>query len=157
MFEPSKVKLTQFVDLQLIVRIHSSKLNLQNFHMTQYLVFRKLDWRSWKTSSKTSNLYSSIQFHFLFRTVKTAGPHLIPIKSYSKNTHPSSFLKWIIVLCCYLPFEPLKRISDAITRADNFVIFLYSQRIPTHLLVDLDLSNECSSMSHTCELEQKIW
>jgi hypothetical protein len=38
-----------------------------------------------------------MQFHFLFQTVKTAGPHLIPIKSYSKNTHPSSFLKWIIV------------------------------------------------------------
>ncbi len=38
-----------------------------------------------------------MQFHFLFLTVKTAGPHLIPIKSYSKNTHPSSFLKWIIV------------------------------------------------------------
>ncbi len=42
-----------------------------------------------------------MQFHFLFRTVKTAGPHLIPIKSYSKNTHPSSFLKWIIV-CFFL-------------------------------------------------------
>jgi hypothetical protein len=37
-----------------------------------------------------------MQFHFLFLTVKTAGPHLIPIKSYSKNTHPSSFLKRII-------------------------------------------------------------
>ncbi len=28
--------------------------------------------------------------------MKTAGPHLIPIKSCSKNIHPSSFLKWII-------------------------------------------------------------
>jgi hypothetical protein len=37
-----------------------------------------------------------MQFHFLCRTAKTAGPHLIPIKSYSKNTHPSSFLKGII-------------------------------------------------------------
>ncbi len=81
----------------MIVLTHSSKLSLQNFHMTQYLVFRKLDWGSWKTSSKKYNLYSSMQFYFLFRTVKTTGPHLIPIKSYSKNTHLSSFLKWIIV------------------------------------------------------------
>jgi len=29
--------------------------------------------------------------------VKITGHHLIPIKSYSKNTHPSSFLKWILV------------------------------------------------------------
>jgi hypothetical protein len=96
--------------------MHSSKLNLQNFHMTQYLVFRKLDWGSWKTSSKKYNLYSSMQFHFLFRTVKTAGPHLIPIKSYSKNTHPSSFLKWIIVdfnfqsrHCCFESYSHLFR------------------------------------------------
>jgi hypothetical protein len=58
-------------------------------------------WKTWllalENLLKKSNLYSSMQFHFLFQTVKTAGPDLISIKSYSKNTHPSSFLKWIIV------------------------------------------------------------
>jgi hypothetical protein len=49
-----------------------------------------------KPLQKKYNLNSSMQFHFLFRTVKTAGPHLISIKIYSKNTHLSSFLKWII-------------------------------------------------------------
>ncbi len=107
MFALSKVKLAQFVDLYLIVLMHSSKLNLQNFHMTQYLVFRKLDRGSWKTSSKIYKLHSSMQFHFLFRTVKTAGPHLIPIKSYSKNTHPSSFLKWIIVMLACFVFKKI--------------------------------------------------
>ncbi len=33
----------------------------------------------------------------LFPTVKTAALYLVPIKSYSKNTHGSSILKWILV------------------------------------------------------------
>jgi hypothetical protein len=32
----------------------------------------------------------------LFPTVKTAALYLVPIKSYSKNTHTPSFLKWVI-------------------------------------------------------------
>ncbi len=32
----------------------------------------------------------------LFPTVKTAALYLVPIKSYSKNTHGSSILKWIL-------------------------------------------------------------
>ena len=39
-----------------------------------------------------------MQFHHLFRMVKTAGLHLICIKSYSKNTHTSFNLKWILVI-----------------------------------------------------------
>jgi hypothetical protein len=57
---------------------------------------KKLSWISWEPSSEKSGLHSSMQFDLLFRTVKTAGLHLIPIKNYSKNTHPSSILKWII-------------------------------------------------------------
>jgi hemolysin-activating ACP:hemolysin acyltransferase len=32
-----------------------------------------------------------------FSTVKTAALYLVPIKSYSKNTHPPSFLKWALI------------------------------------------------------------
>ncbi len=32
-----------------------------------------------------------------FPTVKTAALYLVPIKSYSKNTHPPSFLEWAVV------------------------------------------------------------
>ena len=53
-----------------------------------------------KPLQQKSGLYSSIHFHFLFRMVKTEDLHLIPVKSYSKNTHPSSFLKCIIE-CCF--------------------------------------------------------
>ncbi len=35
----------------------------------------------------------------LFPTVKTAALYLVPIKSYSKNTHTPSFLKWVIDIC----------------------------------------------------------
>jgi hypothetical protein len=34
----------------------------------------------------------------LFPTVKTAALYIVPIKSYSKNTHPAFFLKWAVVL-----------------------------------------------------------
>ena len=33
----------------------------------------------------------------LFPTVKTVALYHVPIKSYSKNTHGSSILKWILV------------------------------------------------------------
>jgi hypothetical protein len=33
----------------------------------------------------------------LFSTVKTAALYLVPIKSYSKNTHPPSFLEWAVL------------------------------------------------------------
>ncbi len=39
----------------------------------------------------------------LFPTVKTAALYLVPIKSYSKNTHGSSILKWILVKSDILP------------------------------------------------------
>jgi hypothetical protein len=32
----------------------------------------------------------------LFPTVKTAALYLVTIKSYSKNTHPPSFLEWAV-------------------------------------------------------------
>ncbi len=60
--------------------------------------FEKLDRRSWESSSKKVGLHNTMQFHLFFRTVKTIGLHLISIKRYSKNAHPSYFLKWIIVL-----------------------------------------------------------
>ena len=38
-----------------------------------------------------------MQFYRLFRTVKTVALYHVPIKIYSKNTHGSSILKWILV------------------------------------------------------------
>jgi hypothetical protein len=66
--------------------------------MKKHYLLEKLDRRSWEPSSKKSGLHSSMQFHLHFQTATTAGHHLIPIKRYSKNTHPSSFLKWIIIV-----------------------------------------------------------
>ena len=43
-----------------------------------------------------------MRLHLLFPTVKTAALHLVPIKSYSKNTHPPSFLKWAICPTTYI-------------------------------------------------------
>jgi hypothetical protein len=33
----------------------------------------------------------------LFRMVKTAGLYLVPVKGYSKNTHPPSFLERAVI------------------------------------------------------------
>ncbi len=65
--------------------------------MKQHNFFEKPDWRFQKTCSEKSDLYSSMQFHLLFRMVKTRGLHLIPIESYFKNTHSSFNLKWTLV------------------------------------------------------------
>ncbi len=66
--------------------------------LKKHYFFEKLDRRSWESSSKKVGLHNTMQFHLFFRTVKTIGLHLISIKRYSKNAHPSYFLKWIIVL-----------------------------------------------------------
>jgi hypothetical protein len=50
-----------------------------------------------KNLSKKSAIYDSMRQTPLFPTVKTAGLYHIPVKSYSKNTHGSSILKWILV------------------------------------------------------------
>jgi hypothetical protein len=39
-----------------------------------------------------------MQFHLIFPTVKTAAFYIVPIKSYSKNTHAPSFLEWAVVM-----------------------------------------------------------
>ena len=43
-----------------------------------------------------------MRLHLLFRMAKTAAIYLLPIKSYSKNTHVPSFLEWAVVLLNYL-------------------------------------------------------
>jgi hypothetical protein len=50
-----------------------------------------------KNLLKKSTIYNSMRLKSLFPAVKTAGLYRIPVKSYSKNTHGSSFLKWILV------------------------------------------------------------
>ena len=37
-----------------------------------------------------------MRLHLFLPTAKTAALHLVPVKSYSKNTHPPSFLKWAV-------------------------------------------------------------
>ena len=94
----SKVEFVQLVELNLVVLVPFSKLSLQNFHTTRYIVFSKPDWRSTETFLEKSGLYSSMQFHLVLRTVKTAALYLIPIKSDSENNHPSINLKWTLIL-----------------------------------------------------------
>jgi hypothetical protein len=38
-----------------------------------------------------------MRLHRLFLTAKTAALYLVPFKSYSRNTHDSSILKWTLV------------------------------------------------------------
>ena len=45
-----------------------------------------------------SIMYKSMHLYLLLSTVKTAALYHVPIKSYLKNTHGSSILKWILVL-----------------------------------------------------------
>jgi hypothetical protein len=45
---------------------------------------------------KKSEIYVSTRLNVVYPTVKTAALWHVPIKSYSKNTHGSSILKWIL-------------------------------------------------------------
>jgi hypothetical protein len=63
-----------------------------------WLFLKKVSWISWAPTSEKSGLHSSMQFDILFRTVKTTGLDIIPIKNHSRNTHASSILNWIVTV-----------------------------------------------------------
>ena len=75
-----------------------------------------------KNLSKNPAIYDSMRQTPLFPTVKTAGLYRIPVKSYSKNTHGFSIMKWILV-----------RIDLSVHRYRNFFQGFYEKKYLQHL------------------------
>ena len=66
-----------------------------------------------------------MQFHLLFRMVKTAGLHLIPIISYSKNGHPFFISERVLVNNVMRgPFIRLSRMYSPIQMPRNKTIHM---------------------------------
>jgi hypothetical protein len=61
--------------------------------LTHYFVFEKLDWSPLKNLLGNSDIRDSMQFHILFRTVKTIDLYLTCIEIYFKNIHCHFILK----------------------------------------------------------------
>ncbi len=67
-----------------------------------------------------------MQFPRLFPTVKTAALYLVPIRSYSKNTHTSFISKWIIVPFPERELKGDSKVSTPFCKSTLFIgIYIY--------------------------------
>jgi len=66
-------------------------------HLAEHVSFQKDRLKTFKINqAKRPVICHSMRLHLLFSLVETEALHIVSIKSYSENTHPSFLLKWAI-------------------------------------------------------------